>query len=175
MSLPEPATRHRFALIAAEIPRLRRYAQAVSPSRDEADELVQDTLMRAVAKIALWRDGTNMRAWLFTILQRQRITRLRKAMRRPDFQLFDEEATMLSSPANQVESVQLTEVERAIAQLPPEQAEVLRLVVLQSLTYEETADILGCAVGTVRSRLSRARVRLGRLLSLPEEGLDAAA
>ncbi len=174
MPPPERVTDRRLALMTAEIPRLQRYARAVCPSREEADDLLQDTLLRAVTKMSLWREGTNMRAWLFTILQRQRITRLRRAARRRDYQAFEDECLGLWYPANQVDSVELREVEAAIAQLSPEHAEVLRLVVLQNLTYEEAAEALDCAVGTIRSRLSRARARLHRSLEEPRHAPRAA-
>jgi len=150
------------------IPRLRRYARALAGDRAAADDLVQDTLERAWAKLHLYRRGTDLRAWLFTVMHNVYVNQLRAA--RPGVQL-DEEMPELSQPARETDALELRDLDLAIGRLPPEQREVLLLVVLEDMSYEEAAGTLGIPIGTVMSRLARAREKLRTMLSgLPPGG-----
>lgn len=150
------------------IPRLRRYARALAGDRAAADDLVQDTLERAWAKLHLYRRGTDLRAWLFTVMHNVYVNQLRAA--RPGVQ-FDEEMPELSQPARQTDALELRDLDLAIRRLPPEQREVLLLVVLEDMSYDEAAGTLDIPIGTVMSRLARAREKLRAMLSgLPPGG-----
>jgi RNA polymerase sigma-70 factor (ECF subfamily) len=150
------------------IPRLRRYARALVGDRATADDLVQDTLERAWAKLHLYRRGTDLRAWLFTVMHNVHVNRVRAA--RP-MDLLEEEMPELAQRAPQGDTLLVRDLDRAIARLPAEQAAVLLLVTLEEMSYEEVARTLGIPIGTVMSRLSRARDKL-RVLML---GQSAAA
>ncbi len=144
------------------IPRLRRYARALTGERAAADDLVQDTLERAWAKLHLYRRGTDLRAWLFTVMHNVHVNKLRA--QRP-VEALDEEALEISQRAEQGESLVVRDLDRALAVLPEEQRAVLLLVALEDMSYEEAAKTLGIPIGTVMSRLSRARDRLRALLA----------
>src|SRR3972149_12037713 len=116
------------------IPRLRRYARALVADRATADDLVQDTLERALAKLHLYRRGTDLRAWLFTVMHNVYVNQLRAA--RPSVEL-DEEMPELAQPARETDTLELRDLDRAIRRLPPEQREVLLLVVLEDMSYHE--------------------------------------
>ena len=143
------------------IPRLRRYARALVGDRATADDLVQDTLERAWTKLHLYRRGTDLRAWLFTVMHNVHVNRVR-AMRTMD--PTDDEMPELAQRAPQDDALLVRDLERAIARLPDEQREVLLLVTLEDMTYEEVARALGIPIGTVMSRLSRAREKLRAML-----------
>ncbi|KAB2850892.1 MAG: RNA polymerase sigma factor [Hyphomicrobiaceae bacterium] len=148
--------------IAAEIPRLRRYARALVGGEGEADDLVQDCLERAIARIELWRDGDSPRRWLFTILHNIHVDRRRGAARRPEVIELDD---AIADPASGTsDSITACEVSAALQKLPEEQREAVLLVGLEGLSYAETAEVLGVPIGTVMSRLSRGRERLRKLL-----------
>lgn len=151
--------------LVALIPRLRRYARALAGDRSRADDLVQDTLERAIVKRALWRSGTDLRAWVFTIMHNVFINQTRRAARDA---LPVDPATLAEIDAADGTSAetyaQLNSIEISLAQLSDEQREVLLLVALEGMSYDEVAHTLGIPMGTVMSRLSRARVRLGTLL-----------
>ena len=146
------------------IPRLRRYARALTGERARADDLVQDTLERALIKFHLWRPGSDMRAWLFTIMHNVYINQLRSqpAGMTPG---LDEEAILLAVRPAQGDWLEVRDLQAALLRLPEEQREVLLLVGIEQMTYEETAGVLGIPMGTVMSRLSRARQRLRALLA----------
>ncbi len=148
--------------IVAEIPRLRRYARALTGDAVRADDLVQDTLERALGKWSLWRPG-NLRAWLFSIMHNLFVNQARSP-RLVDFP-GDETLPDLPTRPTQSDALELRVFARSLARLPEEQREVLLLVVLEDLSYEDTAKVLGVPVGTVMSRLSRGRERLRALLS----------
>jgi len=149
------------------IPRLRRYARALAGDRIAADDLVQDTLERAWSKLHLYRRGTDLRAWLFTVMHNVYVNQLR-AMR-PAAQ-FDEEMPELAPPAR-TDTLELRDLDAAIRRLPPDQREVLLLVALEEMSYDEAAGTLGIPIGTVMSRLARAREKLRSMLSgLPPDG-----
>src|SRR4051794_2442321 len=143
------------------IPRLRRYARALVGDRATADDLVQDTLERAWAKLHLYRRGTDLRAWLFTVMHNVHANKVRAA--RPN-DPFDEETPELALRASQGDSLMVRDLDRSIALLPSEQRSVLLLVALEDMSYEEVAHTLGIPMGTVMSRLSRAREKLRTMM-----------
>src|SRR5579885_1692691 len=156
-------------MLEAEIPRLRRYARALTRDVTRADDLVQSCLTRAVAKQHLWQPGTDLRAWLFTILHNQHVNDVRRSVREGINIAVEEMAPVLTVPSNAYATLQLRDLEAAIAKLPQEQRQVILLVGLEGMRYEEVALILGVPVGTVRSRLSRGRDQLRRLMDLTDE------
>jgi RNA polymerase sigma factor (sigma-70 family) len=143
------------------IPRLRRYARALVGDRATADDLVQDTLERAWAKLHLYRRGTDLRAWLFTVMHNVHVNRVRAA-RATD--ILDEEAPELAQRASQGDSLMVRDLDRAIMRLPGEQRAVLLLVTLEEMSYDAVARTLGIPIGTVMSRLSRAREKLRTMM-----------
>ncbi len=149
-------------LITAEIPRLRRYARALTGDASRADDLVQDTLERALSRFSLWRPG-NLRAWLFTIMHNIFVNQI-KAAAHVDY-LADDLLPDLPLRATQTDNLELRDLDRALGRLSADQREVLLLVGLEDLSYEDTARIIGSPIGTVMSRLSRGRERLRALLS----------
>ena len=156
-------------LLEAEIPRLRRYARALTRDGARADDLVQNCLLRAVAKQHLWQPGTNLRAWLFTILHNQNVNDVRRAAREGDNVAIEEIAPVLSVQPQAMVSLEMRDLEAAIAKLVPEQRQAILLVGLEGMAYEEVARILGVPIGTVRSRLSRGRDQLRRLMDMDEK------
>jgi RNA polymerase sigma-70 factor (ECF subfamily) len=153
-----------LSLIEAEIPHLRRFARYLARDIDRGDDLVQECLTRAIAKNDTWTPGTNLRAWLFTILKNCHINDLRRARRAEE---MPDEHPLLTVPANQDAHMGLLEVRDAYLRLSDEHREVLLLVAIEGLQYDEAAAILNVPVGTVRSRLSRARQALRESLEEP--------
>ena len=152
-------------LLEAQIPRLRRYARALTRDVSRADDLVQSCLTRAVAKQHLWQPGTDLRAWLFTILHNQYVNDVRRLVREGNtVELGD--APQLTVQSNAIPSLELRDLERAIHKLPEEQRSVILLIGLEGMRYEEVAAVLDVPVGTVRSRLSRGRDQLRRLMGM---------
>ena len=149
-------------LIADQIPRLRRYARALLRDHDRADDLVQDTILRSFEKVHLYQSGTNLRAWLFTIMHNQYVNLIRRSTRLG--RQVDLEAAQLVSAPSQTITQELRDLERAIDCLPEEQRTVLLLVALEGMKYEEVAQICAVPAGTIRSRLSRARETLRHML-----------
>ena len=158
-----------------QIPRLRRYARALTRDVNRADDLVQDTLVRALAKQHLWQAGTNLRAWLFTLMHNQHVNDVRRSNREGGNIDVDDMASVLVANTDPTASRQLRELERALNRLPLEQRESILLVGLEGLRYDEAASILGVPIGTVRSRLSRGREALRKLMGLDEFDAPAAA
>jgi RNA polymerase sigma-70 factor, ECF subfamily len=152
-----------------QIPRLRRYARALTRDASRADDLVQDTLVRALAKQHLWQAGTNLRAWLFTLMHNQHVNDVRRSNREGGNIDVDDMAAVLVATTDPTASRQLRELERSLARLPLEQREAILLVALEGLRYDEAADILDVPIGTVRSRLSRGREALRRLMGMEDE------
>ena len=148
--------------IAACIPRLRRYARALVNDRTAADDLVQDTLERAWTKIQQFRVGTDLRAWMFSIMHNVHLNQVRS---RREAVSFDEEAHDVWQRATQDDALEMRDMDRAMQALPVEQREVLLLVALEDLSYEEVAKTLGIPLGTVMSRLSRGRERVRSLMN----------
>jgi RNA polymerase sigma-70 factor, ECF subfamily len=156
--------------LVAAIPRLRRYARVLTGEATRADDLVQDTLARAWEKRSLWLAGSDLRAWLFTIMHNVFVNQ--RALARRDARnvsLDDVEASaaawQLPVPAMQFTRVELLETMQSVARLPIEQREVLMLAAVEELRYEEIAAVMGIPVGTVMSRLSRARDKLRRAVA----------
>ena len=150
--------------IEAEIPRLRRYARALTRDVVLADDLVQDCLTRALAKLHLWQGGTDLHAWLFTILHNQYVNHVRRSVREgAGVRLSDNEPLLARAP-QQGQGLELRDLGRAIAKLPEEQRSTLLLVGLEGMRYDEVAAVLDVPVGTIRSRLSRGREALRRLM-----------
>ncbi|HYS49545.1 MAG TPA: sigma-70 family RNA polymerase sigma factor [Xanthobacteraceae bacterium] len=154
----------RDAVLAA-VPSLRAFAISLSGNVDRADDLVQETLLRALANIDSFEPGTNMSAWLFTILRNLFRSEYRK--RRREVEDSDGSyAEGLKSHPEQEGRVEFQEFREALAKLPADQREALILVGASGFSYEEAADICGCAVGTIKSRVNRARTRLAELMSI---------
>ncbi len=149
--------------IEAHIPRLRRYARALTGEAARADDLVQDTLERAWSKLSLWRRGSDLRAWLFSIMHNVYLNQLDARARRPE-EALPEAFDIPVAPA-QEHALEIRDLSTALAQLPLEYRAVLLLVGLEELRYEEVAKVLGVPLGTVMSRLSRGRERLRQILS----------
>lgn len=143
------------------IPRLRRYARALVGDRASADDLVQDTLERAWTKLHLYRRGTDLRAWLFTVMHNVHVNKVR-AQRATD--PLEDEMPELAQRAPQGDALLVRDLDRAVARLPAEQRAVLLLVTLEEMSYEEVAQTLGIPIGTVMSRLSRARDKLRAMM-----------
>ncbi|WP_245636693.1 RNA polymerase sigma factor [Azospirillum thiophilum] len=163
---PDPAV---IRQIEEEIPRLRRFARAMVRDATLADDLVQECLERALSRLHLWRPGTNLRAWLFTILRNLHINGVRR--RQPVVDIDAEaQAAIGAAPGSQFVRMELRDLRRALALLPNEQREVVLLIGLEGISYNEAADILGISIGTVKSRLSRGR----RALRLLMEGRNPA-
>jgi RNA polymerase sigma-70 factor, ECF subfamily len=158
--------------IEAEIPRLRRYARALVRDVVGADDLVQECLTRALVKLHLWREGTDLRAWLFTILHNQYVNHVRRSIRMGTPVEFDEAAPRLSQPAHQEAGLQLRDLDRALGQLPADQRAVILLVGLEGMPYADVGTMLGIPVGTVRSRLSRGRLALRELMAVEPDRRD---
>jgi RNA polymerase sigma-70 factor (ECF subfamily) len=152
--------------IEALIPRLRRYARVLTRDVVAADDLVQDCVARALGKTHLWEQGTDLRAWLFTILHHQHISVARRdARQRASIQLQQCNAGFTLPPA-QAARLELRDLERALAKLPEEQRSVILLVGLEGMRYEEAASVANLPVGTVRSRVSRGRETLRQMTGL---------
>ena len=161
-------------LLEAQIPPLRRYARALVRDASRADDLIQDTLARALAKQHLWQEGTNLRAWLFTLMHNLNVNLVRQSMREGMTVDVEDVSATLVANTDPTASCQLRELEMAIARLPVEQREVVLLIGLEGIRYDEAAEILHVPIGTVRSRLSRARETLRLLFERDEQTAEAA-
>ena len=150
-----------YNLIVPFIPNLRRYARALVGDRDGADDLVQDTLERAVRKFHLWRPG-DLRAWLFSIMHNVFVNQLKARKIAPHVEIDE---TTLAAPVPTATSVDVIDMQRALLSLAPEQREVVLLVALEDMTYADVSRALGIPIGTVMSRLSRGRERLRRVMN----------
>ncbi|MFN3232266.1 MAG: RNA polymerase sigma factor [Alphaproteobacteria bacterium] len=156
-----------IAALENEIPGLRRFARARVGNPDLADDLVQDCLERAIKKFDQYQRGTNLRAWLFTILRNLQISHYRKMSRRPEDTLIEDAEADTSVAASQEISIEFWEMQQRFEKLSEADQEVLMLVAVQGMKYDEAASILGVPIGTVRSRLSRARTKLKELYETP--------
>lgn len=164
----KPPVSDTFAIQAMQyIPRLRRYARALTGDASAADDLVQDTLERALVKHSLWREGTDLRAWLFTVMHNVFVNQVRSAAVSRTVQLDD---ALADRPQPQsTDRLEIRDLDAALQVLPEEQRTVMLLVGLEQMTYDEAARVLKVPIGTVMSRLSRGRERLRRLMQgLPE-------
>lgn len=158
------ATEFKDGLIR-EIPNLRAFAASLSGSMQLADDLVQDTLLKAWSNAEKFEPGTSLRAWLFTILRNTYYSLYRKRGR----EVQDSEGTYaerMATHGNQESHLDLADFRKALAKLPEEQREVLIMVGATGLSYEEAAEICGVAIGTIKSRVNRARTKLAELLSI---------
>jgi RNA polymerase sigma-70 factor, ECF subfamily len=152
----------------AAVPRLRALAISLCRNRDQADDLVQDTMLRACAGIRSFKPGTNMCAWLCTIQRNHFYSEWRRRMRRPE-SAYDHAETVALKPT-QIAQIEHGEVCRALAKLLPRQREALLLVAVSGLSYAEVARQCQCPVGTIKSRISRARAALAKLLAIECHG-----
>ncbi|HED19894.1 MAG TPA: sigma-70 family RNA polymerase sigma factor [Gammaproteobacteria bacterium] len=151
-------------LLVTQIPRLRRYARALTGDASRADDLVQDCLVRALSRLKLWKPGTDMRAWLFTIMHNLFVSECRQNSKQPDIAAFT--TCYVPGPYDNADTdVRLSELQSGLQQLVPEQREVLLLVSIEGLSYREVAAVLGIPGGTVMSRLHRGRQELRKQLS----------
>jgi RNA polymerase sigma-70 factor (ECF subfamily) len=144
------------------LPRLHRYARALRRNREDADDLVQDTLERAWSRAGLWAGVADMRSWLFSIMHNLHVDALRRG--RLDVVELDAHTPETAVAATQVERLALRDLEAALARLSDEQREVLLLLALDGMAYAEIAEALGIPVGTVMSRVARGRERLRGLM-----------
>lgn len=158
--------------LSDQLPALRRYARMLTGDAWAADDLIQDTLERACRKWSLWTAGSNLRAWLFTLMHHQHVSQVRSRAHHPPpgalVDVADAESELVAPSPHTDEQLDL---QRCLLRLPPDQRQVLLLVTVEDLGYQATADLLGVPVGTVMSRLHRARSRLRELM----EGEHAAA
>ena len=153
--------------IVEHLPALRAFAMSLSRNSAQADDLVQDTIVKAWTNFSKFQQGTNLRAWLFTILRNTFYSGRRKAQR----EVADVDGVFSQNLASKPEHdgrLAMKDFEVAFAQLPPEQREALVLVGASGFSYEEAAEMCGCAVGTIKSRANRGRVRLVELMQLDE-------
>ena len=146
------------------IPHLRAFGRSRSGSRDLADDLVQETLLKAWAARKRFQAGTNMRAWTFIILRNLFLSQMRRARFKGEWDELTA-SKLLAAPASQDRHVELGDMQRALMHLPQPQREALILVGAGGFAYEEAAEICGCAVGTIKSRVARGRVALEALLT----------
>lgn len=156
------------------IPHLRAFARGLCGRPDMADDLVQEAMLKAWAAQERFEPGTSMRAWTFVILRNAYLTDMRRNRFRGD---YDEGVAerILTAPAGQEEPIHLSDMHRALLTLPPERREALLLVGAGGFSYEEAASICGCAVGTIKSRVGRARATLNAMMedgSIPQRSTD---
>jgi len=155
----------RFAdLVHGHLPHLRRYARALTGDVARADDLVQDTLERAWIKFHLWQPMLALRPWLFAIMHNLFVNQIRANARREHMPIGEDQSANLAVRPNQSDLLEVNDLIACLALLPFEQREVLLLVSLEDMSYSEVSEILGIPVGTVTSRLARARTRLRALL-----------
>jgi len=151
------------------IPSLRAFAISLSQNTDKADDLVQETLVKAWDKQSSFQLGTNLKAWLFTILRNEFYSQMRKRGR----EVQDSDGTITAGVATQPQqhgALDLKDFRAALERLPEDQREAIILIGASGFSYEEAAEICGCAVGTIKSRVSRARSRLQEILHIEDEG-----
>ena len=165
MNPPKDVRQNVREVMLAAVPSLRAFAISLCGNVDRADDLVQEALLRALANLGSFEPGTNMSAWLFTILRNLFRSEYRK--RRREVEDADGSyAERLTSLPEQTSRLEIEEFREALNVLPEEQREALLLVGASGFSYQETADICGCAVGTIKSRVNRARIRLAEILSI---------
>ena len=157
--------------LLAAIPSLRAFGMSLTSRSDRADDLVQETMIKAWSHHQSFVEGTNMKAWLFTILRNEFYTQLRKRKREVE-DADGAYSNSVSVQGNQQSHLELADLTLALAKLPEDQREAVVLVGASGFSYEEAAKICGCAVGTVKSRVSRARERLTELLQLDVQAVD---
>jgi RNA polymerase sigma factor (sigma-70 family) len=161
VSLSDPEFKQQLAIV---IPHLRAFGRSLSGSRDLADDLVQETLLKAWAARKRFQAGTNMRAWTFIILRNLYLSQMRRARFKGEWDDLVADR-LLAAPASQDRHVELNDLQRALLHLPQPQREALILVGAGGFAYEEAAEICQVAVGTIKSRVARGRVALEQLLT----------
>ncbi|GAA4761209.1 sigma-70 family RNA polymerase sigma factor [Stakelama sediminis] len=161
VALPDSEFKQQLAQV---IPHLRAFGRSLSGSRDLADDLVQETLLKAWAARKRFQAGTNMRAWTFIILRNLYLSQMRRARFRGEWDDLVADR-ILAAPASQDRHIELSDMQRALLHLPQPQREALILVGAGGFAYEEAAEICGVAVGTIKSRVARGRVALDNILS----------
>lgn len=154
--------------LVALLPSLRSFARGLCGWRDIADEMVQDAMLRGWAARASFTPGTNFRAWMFMILRNQFYSTIRKDRRMTSWDPEVAERVLVEAPSQQ-DAIHLGDVAKALQQLPAEQREVLLLIGANGASYEEAAEIIGCAIGTIKSRLARGRKALALLIDGPPD------
>lgn len=154
--------------LVALLPSLRAFARGLCGHREMADDLAQDTMMRAWAARTSYTQGTNFRAWMFMIMRNQFYTTIRKNSRMTSLDPEVAERVLVVAPAQQ-NGINVDDVAKALQKLPAEQREVLLLIGANGLSYEEAAEVIGCAMGTVKSRLARGRTALAALIDGPAD------
>lgn len=168
--MADAASDHSFKRnLLATLPNLRAFAVSLSGRHDKADDLVQDTILKAWAKQESFEPGTNMKAWLFTILRNEFYSQMRKRGR----EVQDSDGVFtenLSVHPSQYGALDMQDFRKALDKLPADQREAIILVGASGFAYEEAAEICGCAVGTIKSRVSRARSQLQALLDVTGQG-----
>jgi len=160
-------------LLEREIPRLRRYARALTHDASRADDLVQETLVRAIAKQHRWQFGTNLHAWLFTLMHNQNVNGVRLCAREGMAVEFDDKWPFPTAATDPTAGLSLRDLDRALARISEEQRQVILLIGLEDISYKEAATILDVPIGTIRSRLSRGRESLRALMDR-RDGTEAA-
>ena len=165
----ETTTEFRELLIAA-LPHMRAYARSLTGSADQADDLVQDTALRLMGAQEQYRQGTNFRAWAIAAL-RNRFIDLRRRARFHGGSIDDIDTSLFAHPASQETIVYFEETAREFWRLTPAHREIITMVGINGMSYEQVAQVLGCPIGTVRSRLARARAELQAAI----DGREAAA
>lgn len=151
--------------VTEQIPRLRRYARVLTRDRERADELVQDCLERALSRLHRWRAGSDLRAWLFSIMHNLHVNQVRRHHNGPNFVPLEDEHCAVGTPTNTESNLDVRDLETALAALPAEQHEIIQLVCLEGMKYEDVAQILAIPLGTVMSRLYRGRENLRAWMS----------
>ena len=154
--------------LVALLPSLRAFARGLCGHREMADDLAQDTMMRAWAARASYTQGTNFRAWMFMIMRNQFYTTIRKNSRMTTLDPEVAERMLVVAPAQQ-NGINVDDVAKALQKLPAEQREVLLLIGANGLSYEEAAEVIGVAMGTVKSRLARGRTALAAMIDGPAD------
>jgi len=155
-------------LMVEYIPRLRRYARALTRDHHAVDDLVQDTLERALNKLHLWRPDSDMRAWLFSVMHSVFVNQWHVPRLELDYDPKGMPDIAVQAP--NFGRIEIGEMEKALQSIPREQRDVLLLVAVEEMSYEQTAEMLAIPIGTVMSRLSRAREKLRQLVREPELG-----
>jgi len=164
----EPLDRAFVDGIMTVVPSLRAFAISLTRNIDAAEDLVQETVLRAISKQEQFAAGTNLQAWLFTILRNQFRSDHRKSIRETEDGDGSHAAAMIHMP-DQEDRIMMHDLEAALGKLPRGQREAIMLVGADGLSYEEAAQVLGCAIGTVKSRVNRARSSLAELMKLTDE------
>lgn len=152
-------------LIAEQIPKLRRYARALLGDPIRADDLVQEALVRGLSRSHLWQPGTDIRAWMFTILHNLHVNNQRQRRNRDDYQELSDARPEMATPPTQEHSLEVRDLARGLQLLPDAQRQVVLLVGLEGMNYKQVAAVLDIPIGTVMSRLHRGREALRRLMA----------